>query len=35
MHSVEILQSVNAIGTIAFILIGSLWLKHSLKQYAG
>ena len=35
MNPIEVLQSVNAVGIIALIMIGSMWLKNYLKQYAG
>ena len=35
MNPIEMIQSVNAVGAIALILIGSMWLKNYLKQYAG
>ena len=35
MNPMEIIQAINAIGTIALIMIGSMWLKNILKQYAG
>ncbi len=35
MNPIEILHSANALGAIALILIGSIWLKTMLKQYAG
>lgn len=35
MNPIEVLQSINAVGTIALIMIGSMWLKNYLKQYAG
>ena len=34
MNAMEILQSVNALGSIVLILIGSAWLKHFLRQFA-
>lgn len=35
MNPVAVLQSVNALGAIIMILIGSAALKKYLKQYAG
>ena len=35
MNPVQILQSVNAVGAIALIMVGSAWLKKYLRQYAG
>lgn len=35
MNPIEIIQAVNAMGAIALIMIGSMWLKNILKQYAG
>ena len=35
MNPIEVLQSGNAVGAIALIMIGSMWLKNYLKQYAG
>ena len=35
MNPIEMIQSINAVGTIALIMIGSMWLKNYLKQYAG
>ena len=34
MNPVEMLQSVNALGAIALIMIGSAWLKQYLQRYA-
>ena len=35
MNPIEVLQSGNAVGAIALVMIGSMWLKNFLKQYAG
>ena len=35
MNPMELIQAFNSAGAIALITIGSLWLKSSLKQYAG
>ena len=35
MNPMDILQAINAFGTIMLIMIGSAWLKKYLKQYAG
>ena len=35
MNPIEIIQSVNSVGAIALITIGSMWLKNTLRQYAG
>ena len=35
MNPIEMIQSVNAVGAIGLIMIGSMWLKNYLKQYAG
>ena len=35
MQLFEVLQSVNAVGAIVLIMIGSGWLKQYLKHYAG
>ena len=35
MNLVEMIQAINAVGAIALIMIGSMWLKNSLKQYTG
>ena len=32
MNPIQILQSVNALGAIALIMIGSAWLKHYLRH---
>ena len=34
MNPVAILQSFNALGAIALIMIGSAWLKQFLKHHA-
>ena len=34
MNPFEILQSVNDLGAIALIMIGSAWLKQFLKRHA-
>ena len=34
MYPMEILLSVNALGAIALIMLGSNWLKKYLRQYA-
>ena len=34
MEAVQLLQSANAVGAIALIMIGSAWLKKYLRQFA-
>ena len=33
MNSMEIIQSANALVAIALVMLGSHWLKQSLKQH--
>ena len=34
MNPAQILETLNALGAIVIIMIGSAWLKKNLKQYA-
>lgn len=35
MNPMEILQTVNALGAIVLIMLGSAWLKRYLRHLAG